>query len=147
MALQELGIDFGSSFTDITSGLFGSDTATSGSGSSSQSTEQKIKQRGTERLRIDKRAIDKVIQDILGGNEGLAAIFSDEQSAGLFSSTQAQDAVGDLLAKVAGEVAKLTAVKETESAGTQIGSQQAEQSTAGSSESGGLIDSIFGGLF
>ena len=129
---------FGSSFGDITGALgdiFGSSESSSESGSSTLTGSRK----GTKRLKIDQIAINKIIEDILGSNEGLAAIFSQEQGAGLFNSSVGKKGVEDLLAKVAGEIAKLTAVEEItdDIDQTTIFEKQSESS------SGGLLDAIF----
>lgn len=62
-----------------------------------------------ERLDISQEGMDKIIQDVLGQAGGLASIFAGEQATGLYDSTVANQAAGDLAARVAGELAKLTA--------------------------------------
>ena len=62
----------------------------------------------TEQLQLDQAAIDKLIQDVLGGADGLASIFGGEQSSGLYNSSTANQAAGDLTAKLVGELAKIT---------------------------------------
>lgn len=81
-----------------------------------------------ESLEISDEAIEKIIADVLGGAEGLASIFSTEQTAGIFDSTVAAQAAGDLTSKIIGEIAKLRAVKttETEQAGTQVTEKDVE---------------------
>ena len=147
-----MGFDFSTSFTDIGTGLFGSDASGKQSGSTTQSSEQTATNtqnlRETEKFTVNRAAIDKTIKDILSRNDGLAAILEEEQGAGLFNSTVAQDAVGELIAKIAGEIGKLTG--ETVRTGT--GTERAEQTAEGrsdtktktKSESDGLFDSISG---
>ncbi len=93
-------------------------------GTISESGIKKSEARGTTResLEISDEAIEKIIADVLGGAEGLASIFAGEQTAGIFSSTVSAQAAGDLASKLAGEIAKLRAVKttEVEQAGIQI---------------------------
>lgn len=62
----------------------------------------------TERYNLDQNAIDKMIQDVLGGADGLASIFSGEKNAGIFDSSVAAQAAGNLAANLVGELAKLT---------------------------------------
>jgi hypothetical protein len=114
--------------------LLGSDVATSGSGTTKGTT------KGTEQIIIDQAAIEKIIADVLGGAEGLASIFQGEQTAGIFDSTVSAQAAGDLASKLVGEIAKLTAVKETtqETDTTQTSKQKQEE--------GGLLDPILGGI-
>lgn len=66
----------------------------------------------TEQLKLDEAAIQKIIEDVLGGPQGLASIFQGEQTAGIFDSTVAAQAAGDLAANLVGEIAKLTGVRE-----------------------------------
>lgn len=126
-------------FSDITGALgdiFGTSSSTASSGTSTTTG----KKTGTKRLRIDQVAINKIIQDILGSDKGLAAIFSQEQGAGLFKSSVGKKGVEDLLAKVAGEIAKLTAVEEI----TEDVDQTTTFEQEAKEESGGLLDAIFG---
>jgi len=67
----------------------------------------------TEQLKLDEEAVQKIIQDVLSGPQGLASIFQGEQTAGIFDSTVAAQAAGDLAANLIGEIAKLTGVRET----------------------------------
>jgi len=77
---------------------------------STTQTDQTTKTSGTttDQLVVDQAGIDKLVQDILSSNQGLADIFSGEQSSGLYNSTTAASMAGDLASKVAGEIAKLT---------------------------------------
>tara|TARA_R110000782_G_scaffold246175_1_gene332891 strand:+ start:1856 stop:2203 length:348 start_codon:yes stop_codon:yes gene_type:complete len=71
----------------------------------------------TTQLELDQDATDKIIADVLGGANGLKDIFSGEQNAGIFDSSVAAQASGDLTANLIGELAKLTGktVEESES--------------------------------
>jgi hypothetical protein len=62
----------------------------------------------TTQLELDQDATDKIIADVLGGANGLASIFGGEQNAGIFDSSVAAQASGDLAANLVGELAKLT---------------------------------------
>jgi len=66
----------------------------------------------TEQLILDDVAIQKIIEDVLGGPQGLAQIFAGEQTAGIFDSSVAAQAAGDLAANLVGEIAKLTGIRE-----------------------------------
>lgn len=72
-------------------------------------------------LEITQEGIDKIVEDILGSSQGLAAIFSGEQSSGLYNSSTAAGEAGDLSAKVVGEIAKLT--------GRQVTRQEEDEAT------------------
>lgn len=105
-------IDSIGGIVDIGTGLFGT-APTEQLGSKKGTTRTKGGTTTTERLKIDREGIDAIIADLLGGTQGLASIFSDEQVSGLFSSSVAAQASGDLISQIAGELAKLTGVKET----------------------------------
>lgn len=62
----------------------------------------------TSQLELDQAGIEKIIADVLGGATGLANIFSGEKVAGIFDSSVSAQASGDLAAKLAGEIARLT---------------------------------------
>lgn len=97
------------SIVDIGSSLFGSVGKQSGSQSGTSTTTGTT----TERLNLDEAAIQSIIQEVLGGAGGLASIFSGEQSSGIFNSSVAAQQAGDLASKLVGEIARLTAEKET----------------------------------
>lgn len=71
---------------------------------------------GSQQLQIDEAGIQRTIQSILGGAQGLASIFAGEQTAGIFSSSVAAQAAGDLSAQIVGEIARLTGKTVTEDA-------------------------------
>jgi hypothetical protein len=86
-------------------------------GSSSASREDKKKTESedtqtsgsrVEQLKLDQKAVEKIISDVLGSESGLASIFGGEQSAGIYNSTVASQASGDLVANLVGELAKIT---------------------------------------
>ena len=110
--------------------VFGTTGSGSGSGTSTSSGTT------TERLNIEQEGIDKIIQDVLGGAEGLASIFSGEQNAGIFDSSVAAQAAGDLASRLVGEIAQLTAEKET--------TQEAKttQKSKSKEKTGGLLGTV-----
>jgi len=129
--------DLNTSFSDINTGLFGTDIDVSSSGTTD------VDETVTEKLELDKEGILALIDDVLGGTQGLASIFSEENVAGLYNSSVAKEASGDLISQIAGEIAKLTGTKTSTRKGTttKVGSQ--------SSSSPGLLENIpvIGGLF
>jgi len=118
------------SFTDLTASLFGTDT--SQTTDSAQTTTGKQ----TEFINIDKEGVLKMVEDALKGVGGLAEIFGLEKGAGLSSSSAAKSGTEDLLAKIAGELAKATASKTTLQGGSK------ESTATQSSSSKGLFDRI-----
>ena len=48
-----------------------------------------------EQLQLEQAAIDKIVQDVLGGANGLKDIFGGEQTVGLFDSSVAAQASAD----------------------------------------------------
>jgi len=62
----------------------------------------------TSQLELTQEGIDKIVADVLGGANGLAAIFAGEQNSGLYNSSTAAGEAGDLSAKLVGEIARLT---------------------------------------
>lgn len=120
---------FTTSFGDITDAfgsLFGSTAADTKSGTFAGTK--------TERLQLDEVAVQKIIEDVLSGPEGLANIFAGEQEAGIFNTSVAAQAAGDLSAKLVGELAKLTGTRETVEESTTTAQQVAEE--------GGILSSI-----
>lgn len=118
------------SLTNVGKSLFGEGSSSSGATTGSTRTRQ------VESTDIDQEGIDKIIADVLGGADGLAAIFAGEQSAGIFNSSVSAQAAGDLATKLAGEIAKLTAKKTTDSEIDQEGTSDSEE------EVEGLLDTI-----
>lgn len=59
-----------------------------------------------------------LIQRILGGTQGLAALAQGEKGSGLYNSTVNQQLTNDLLARSTAEVAALSSVKTTTQTGT-----------------------------
>jgi hypothetical protein len=134
----------GAAFISIAGDLFGSSGKESGSSQSVSALTSNTTGETRERLEISDEAIGKIIQDVLSGADGLAGIFAGEQNAGIFNSSVANQAAGDLAANITGEIAKLRAEK----VGTvdRTTSQQEIQQTQSESKNsgGGLLSGIFG---
>lgn len=82
-----------------------------GESSRSKTHEEEQKARDSRevtQLELTQEGIDKIVEDVLGGANGLAAIFAGEQSSGLYNSSVAANEAGDLSAKLVGEIARLT---------------------------------------
>jgi len=126
---QSAAQDF-SSVVEGLKGIFGS------SGSQSTSGTTINKGTTTQRLNISQEAVEKIIADVLGGADGLAAIFAGQNASGIFDSSVAAQAAGDLTSKLVGEIAKLTAEQETEIDTTQTVSNKAK------SKDGGLLGGL-----
>ncbi len=129
--------DIGSGVAGIGSGItaaFGGLETLFGS-STSTNQNQTVKGTATESLDISQEGVDKIIQDILSSEQGLAAIFGAENTAGIFNSSVSAQASGDLLSKLAGEIAKLTAKKTTATDSTITNKVE--------SGSGGLLGQLF----
>lgn len=62
----------------------------------------------TQQTVLDQKAVEKIISDVLGSESGLAGIFGGEQGIGVYNSTAAAQASGDLVTNLVGELAKLT---------------------------------------
>jgi len=145
MASEGGGAGFSTSFSDIT-GAFGDifGTAQDQRGASSGTTTTESSQ--VEKLSLDEAAVQKIIQDVLGGAGGLADIFSAEQASGVFNSSVAAQATGDLASRLVGELAKLTGEKQVTQTGTQTTKSAQEQQA----EDGGLLEQFgidLGGIF
>ena len=89
---------------------------------STATTQESQQKEGSEveQFTVDQAAIDKVVEDILAGDSGLAKLFSEENEVGIYNSTVAKQGSQDLIAAIAGEVAKLTG-RTTRSYGENVG--------------------------
>lgn len=142
---------FSGGFSDLLSGvetLFGKESTQSSAqtASSVSEAEATITGEARDRLEISDEAIDKIVRDILAGPEGLASIFGGEQVAGIFDSSVAAQAAGDLTAKITGEIAKLRAERVQTENRTQTQTQIVEQEkdTLIKNKQKGLLAKIFG---
>jgi len=134
-ALMSAGGDAMSGAAALIPAVFGS--TTTGGGSSSTTGTSTTTGSTREKLNISDEAVKKIIADVLGGAGGLAEIFAGEQSAGLYNASSSAQAAGDLAAKLVGEIAALTAEKETSQEQTTDQSQDSDSSTK--SNKGGLF--------
>ncbi len=110
--------------------IFGSSGKQTTSGSSTFKGSQ------TEQLELDDAAIARIIEQVLGGPQGLAGIFAGEQTAGLFNSTVSAQAAGDVVASLVGELAKLTGKK------TVTQESETDSSSKTKTKDGGLLGAI-----
>lgn len=152
-----------SSTPSLITSLFGGSEggSTSGSGTVTQTNAYGSLVTGTKTgaesryLDIDEAGVERIVQELLSGTGGLAEVFSGEQASGLYSSSVAAQESGDLIAKVAGEIAKLTAKEVTEfdtkeeaaKTGQDVTTSKQTKSSQTQTESGGLLGGLFGGLF
>ena len=137
------GADFKSLIGGIET-LFGSETSGSSFGTASSETIASLSGEARDRLEISDEAIDKIVSDILSGPEGLASIFAGEQAAGVFNTSVAAQAAGDLTAKITGEIAKLRAERVQTQEQTQTQTVEQEQATQTKQKKKGLLNKIFG---
>src|SRR5688500_13405414 len=110
MAVQEIPARSSGGGIDTLANLFlGKTTNTGSSGSSTQQNSGGISTSGTVTTseNVSKEAIDAVVNDILSGSQGLAAVSSGQRRSGMYNSTTNQLLVNDLIAKTAAEGAKL----------------------------------------
>lgn len=119
---------------DFMDSLFGDTTRGTTSTNSNTSGTQ------TERLKLSEDALNAIIRDVLGGADGLASLFSGEKVAGIFNSSVAAQAAGDLASKLVGELAKLTAERET------TAKTETAQSTGTTQKNQGILENIVGGV-
>jgi len=108
-------------------------SAEKGQSNSSGSESKVISGTQTTKKNLDKDAIEYMLNEALGGNQGLSAIFAGEQNAGVYNSTVAAEASGDLITKILGELAALTAeeVVSTEGTTETIFSERGKSSKSG----------------
>ena len=101
-------------------------------------------ERGSSQLKLDPAAIQKIIQDVLGAEDGLASIFAGEQFAGLYNSTSVAQQSTDLVQGLIGELAKITGETVTsndvEQAQTEYTQQHGTEHVQESSSSAGLLE-------
>jgi fructose-1,6-bisphosphatase len=119
--------DLTGTLTDI----FGSSGSTNVDGTSNTQADsnQNFNTTSTQQTEVDRAAIDKIIKDVLEGNGGLADIFSTENDIGIFNSSEGKLAASDLLANIAGEIAKITATTTTTEQGNQSSSSSQNTQT------------------
>ncbi len=126
------GIGAGNELVSLLGGLFGT------SSTSQIDLSKLVEGSGVtkEYTNLSPEALDRIIQQVLGGVDGISSIFGAEQSAGLYNSSVAAQASGDLIAQLVGEIAKLTAPKVTEF----VNSESTKQSTKQTDKKKGLLE-------
>ena len=142
-----LGASFNTSFSDISSGLFGDDFE-----GSTRQTETERRDLTTARgLDISEDAVTKILSDLLSGDLGIANIFTKENVSGLYDSTVAKRQADNFLASVIGELAKLQATEFTKEFGT-IGTtgkttqEKESPGLVGSTSPSSFFDDLFSGF-
>ena len=117
---SSVAVGLGASAT--TAAALGAGTAflagSAGGGGDTVSSTQVTDSTTRKQLEVSQSAIDKLVGDVLGSEQGLASIFSKENVAGLYDSTVSAQASGDLVANLIGEIAKLTSPEVTTTTGT-----------------------------
>lgn len=144
-------LNFNTSFSDLNAGIFGQNQNVTGS--ENQDTKSKSSKSGTrtERLVLSQAGIEAIIEDILKSSQGLGNIFSEENVSGLYNTSVAKEATGDLVSQIVGELAKLTGVKKTTEKSKESGESSTTGATEQKSKSPGLAENALnvatGGLF
>ncbi len=145
-----MSVGVNTSFSDMTSALgdlFGtsSSVSTYGTGTSTSSVDNTGTT--TQAYDISEEGVNEIIASVLGGADGLASIFAGEQSSGLYNSSTAAQAAGDLSASLVGEIAQLLATQTTTVDTNQTTNASSTSSEEAAQEEEGLLETIFGGLF
>ena len=134
-----------------------------GTGSTISDTASEEHGTNTEQLQIDAAGVMKYVNDLMKDpNLGMAQVLGQEQSIGLYGGSQAAFNTNDLLDKIAGTVAQLTAKKVTTSNRTGFSRTIANTSSSvknrtdftnvnqgtntQNSEKPGFISELFGGI-
>lgn len=80
-------------------------------GASTERTSTTTNASGTQKskLNIDQAGLDKIIQDILGAEQGLASLVQGQSTAGLYGASTNTLLTQKFVTDIAGELAKLTA--------------------------------------
>ena len=73
----------------------------------------------TSQRKISQEGIDKLIYDVLSSDRGLASLAQGENSSGGFGSSTKQMMSQDLVTKLVGELANVTAENVTTTTGTE----------------------------
>jgi hypothetical protein len=138
-------------FSDIVEAVTGfADKALGGSDSTAGSVEQEkarvartdLTGTATSKLNLDPIAIQKIIEDVLSAEGGLADIFGSEQTAGIFNSSVVKGQTADLVQGLVGELAKLTGETVESQDQSQIQSERQKQNEVSTSETdrGGFLN-------
>ena len=87
-----------------------------------------VKGTQTSKKKIDQTAIDKIVADVLGSDQGLAALAQGENVSGASGSTVKTQLAQDLVTKLVGEIANITAETVTTTDQAQETQTQTQQS-------------------
>jgi len=153
-----MAVGFNTSFSDITGAIgdigswFSSnsqDTNVGGSGESSGYQTNTGSETVTEQLSIDAAGVMKYVNDLLKDpNMGLANVVGQDRASGLYGSSSAAFATNDLLDKIAGTIAQLTAkktsVKNIDTRSDMLSRQNMQQYTK--TKKPGFLASAFGSV-
>ena len=98
----------------------------------SESGKSLVNSSGTQTTRtvIGQEAVNKIIKDVMGSDQGLAALAGGENVAGLSGTSVKTMLASDLVSKLVGEIAKVQATTITET--------DMQQDTSTKKKSGGL---------
>ena len=99
------------------------------SGSSISTGETKGKSKTTQQRAISAEAMNKIMSDILGSEQGLASLATGENVSGGFGSTMKTQLAQDFLVKTSGELAALSAPMVTEADMSQTNEAKQESSS------------------
>jgi hypothetical protein len=79
----------------------------------------------TSRKKLSQEAIDKLVYDVLSSDQGLSALATAENASGGYGSSSKTLLAQDLIAKITGELANITAetITKTEAKGTSSGAK------------------------
>ena len=94
------------------------------SGTGSVNAGSSVKGVQTSQKQLSQAAMDKIIADVLGSEQGLAALAQGENASGSFGSSMKTQLAQDLVTKLVGEIASITAPTVTTT--DQVQRQQTE---------------------
>lgn len=117
MAYVQAGVNLIDMFVPKTTTTTGTTTSSGSITGKSKTSQQRV---------LSAEAMNKIMSDILGSEQGLASMATGESLSGSFGGTGRTQITQDFLAKVAGELAVLTAPTVTEQDTTQQQEQQSE---------------------
>lgn len=139
MAFLDLGL---TDVLKVGTSLLPTNTTTSGSSSGNVTGKTKT----TQQRVLSAEAMNKIMSDILGSEQGLASLATGENVSGSFGSTGRTQLTQDFLTKVAGELAVLTAPTVTEADTTQV-QQSTQQQTSKSKRTVICTELVEQGMF
>ena len=90
----------------------------------------------TTSKQLDTDTLNYLLDSFMGENQGLSQVFSTEQVSGIYESSVASEAAGDLTAKILAELAALTAEEVTTTEG--VTETEFDESSNSKSKSAGV---------